>query len=183
MKTAVEKKTKWAIDPTHSEIAFKAKYLMVSNVKGTFKQYEAIIYTDDDDFTKAKIDVRIHAESIYTGDEKRDEHLKSPDFLDIHKHKEIIFTGTSHGPQDADGRFELQGELALKGISKLIKLSADFLGLQKDPWGNEKAGFIISGAINRQDWGIYWNTVLESGGVLLSNEIKITCEIQLVKQS
>ena len=183
MKTAeVITKTKWGIDPVHSEISFKIKHLMITNVRGVFKEFEASIYTTGEDFMSVEIDFWLNPSSIDTGDAKRDEHLKSPDFFDVENHKQITFTGNTYEQVDKDGSFELYGELTIKGISKQIKLDVEFGGIMKDPWGNEKAGFAINGKINRKHWGLTWNSAVEAGGVLVSDEVRINCEVQLVKQ-
>jgi polyisoprenoid-binding protein YceI len=183
METATLTKVKWGIDPVHSEIAFKVKHLMITNVKGVFKEFEASIYTTGEDFMTAEIDFWMNPGSIDTGDTKRDEHLKSADFFDVENHKEITFTGNSYEQVDNDGSYELWGDLTIKGITKKIKLEVEFGGVMKDPWGNEKAGFTINGKINRKDWGLNWNAALETGGVLVSEEVRISCEVQLVKQA
>ena len=171
--------TKWSIDQAHSEISFKVKHLMISNVKGSFKVFDAIIYTAEKDFTTAEIDLWIESSSIETGDAMRDEHLKSVDFLDIEKHKQISFTSSTMSKSDANGNIELWGELTLVGITKNIKLDVQFGGMAKDPWGNEKAGFTVSGKINRKDWELKWNTLMEAGGLLVGEEVIITCEVEL----
>ena len=181
--TEVTSKTKWGIDPVHSEIAFKIKHLMITNVKGVFKEFDASIYTTGEDFMTAEIDFWMNPASVDTRDEKRDEHLKSADFFDVENFKEINFTANTIEEVNKDGSYELYGDLAIKGIKKQIKLDVEFGGVMKDPWGNQKAGFTINGKINRKDWGLNWNTALEAGGVLVSDEVRITCEVQLVKQS
>lgn len=181
--TEVTTKTKWGIDPVHSEISFKIKHLMITNVKGVFKEFDASIYTTGEDFMTAEIDFWMNPASVDTRDEKRDEHLKSADFFDVENFKEINFTANTIEEVDKDGSYELYGDLTIKGIKKRIKLDVEFGGVMKDPWGNQKAGFTINGKINRKDWGLNWNTALEAGGVLVSNEVRITCEVQLVKQS
>jgi len=173
-------KTKWVIDPAHSEIAFKVKHLMITNVKGVFKEFEASIYTTGNDFLTAEVDFWMNPASVDTGDEKRDEHMRSADFFDVESHKEITFTGNSY-EKKGDDTYELWGDLTIKGITKRIKLDVEFAGVMKDPWGNEKAGFSINGKINRKDWGLNWNAVLEAGGVLVSDTVNISCEVQLIK--
>ena len=175
-------KTKWGIDPTHSEIAFKVKHLMITNVKGTFKQFEASIFTTEGNFITSEIGFSLNPASIDTGVSDRDGHLKSADFFDVENHKEITFKGTSVENID-DENYTLVGDMEIKGISKQIKLDVEFGGVMKDPWGNEKAGYIITGKISRKDWGLNWNATLETGGLLVSDEVKITCEVQLIKQS
>jgi polyisoprenoid-binding protein YceI len=175
----MENETKWSIDHAHSEIAFKVKHLMIAHVKGTFKTFDASIYTTAKDFTTAEIDLWIDTSSITTGDEKRDEHLKSADFFDAKNHKQITFTSSSIGKADIDSNHELWGELTMKGITKNVKLNVQFGGILMDPWGNEKAGFTVTGKINRSYWGLIWNTTLESGGLMVSDEVTISCEIEL----
>jgi polyisoprenoid-binding protein YceI len=172
-------KEKWVIDPAHSEIEFKIKHLMVSNVKGQFRQFDASIYTTGDDFMSAEIDCWIEAASVDTGSEDRDKHIKSADFFDVENHPQLTFQANSVENVDKDGSYELWGNLTIKGISKKIKLDVEFGGIVKDPWGNEKAIFSINGKVNKKDWELNWNTALETGGMLLSDEVRINCEIQL----
>lgn len=176
-------KEKWVIDPTHSEIEFKVKHLMVTNVKGKFREFEASIYTTGDDFMSAEIDCWINVDSVDTGNADRDKHLKSADFFDAEKHKEITFRANTVENIDSDGSYELWGELSIRGITKKIKLDVEFGGIVKDPWGNEKAAFTINGKLNRKDWELNWNAALEAGGVLVSDEVRINCEIQLVRSA
>jgi polyisoprenoid-binding protein YceI len=173
--------TRWSIDPAHSEIAFAVRHLMIAHVKGSFKTFDASIYTTGKDFTTAEIDLWIDAASIATGDAKRDEHLRSAYFLDVENHKQITFTSSTIGKSDPKGRQELWGELTMLGITKNIRLDIEFGGIVKDPWGNEKAGFTVSGKFNRSDWGLVWNTALEGGGFLVSEEISVSCEIELIQ--
>ena len=180
MKTpGLTTQTKWSIDQSHSEIAFKIRHLMITNVRGSFKTFDANIYTTDKDFTTAEIDLWIDASSITTGDAKRDEHLKSVDFFDVQNHKQITFTSSTIGNEDADGNHELWGELTIKGITKNVKLIVQFGGIVTDPWGNEKAGFTLTGKINRSDWELTWNAAIETGGLMVSDEINISCEAEL----
>lgn len=184
MKIAEETtKIKWSIDPAHSEIAFKVKHLMITNVKGVFKEFDASIYTTGEDFMTSEIDLWMNPASVSSGDAKRDEHLKSPDFFDVEKFKQISFIGNTYEKVDNDGSYTLYGDLTIRGIKKQVKLDVEFGGVMKDPWGNEKAGFTINGKINRKDWGLNWNAALEAGGVLVSDDVRISCEIQLVRQS
>jgi polyisoprenoid-binding protein YceI len=174
--------TNWALDPTHSEILFKVKHLMITNVKGEFRKFNATLISDGHNFSKAAVNVTIDAASVFTNEDNRDNHLKSADFFDVENHKEITFVGTSFDKVD-DENYTLKGNLTIKGVSKEISLDVEFGGVNKDPWGNEKAGFAISGKINRKDFGLNWNAALETGGVLVSEEVKINAEIQLVKQA
>lgn len=178
----ISTKTKWSIDKAHTEIEFKVKHLMISNIKGSFKEFDGSIYTTGKDFMTSEIDFWLNPKSIQTGDAKRDEHLVSSDFFDTENHKQITFVGDSFSKVDRVGHFELYGGLTMKGITKQIKLNVEFGGVMKDPWGVEKAGFTIHGLIDRNDWGLNWNTTLEAGGLLLSEQIAITCEVQLIKE-
>jgi polyisoprenoid-binding protein YceI len=176
-------KTKWSIDPVHSEISFKVKHLMITNVTGIFKEFDASIYTTGEDFMTAEIDFWMSPASVESGDPKRDEHLKSPDFFDVENHKQISFTGNTYEEVDKDGSYTLYGDLTIKGVTRQIKLDVEFGGVMKDPWGNHKAGFTVNGKINRKDWGLNWNAALEAGGVLVSDDVRISCDVQLVRQS
>jgi len=175
-------KTKWTLDLTHSELAFKVRHMMITNVKGEFRKFDASILSDGSDFTKSSIDVTIDAASIFTNEDKRDGHLKSSDFFDVENYPALTFKGTSFKNVGED-EYKLTGELTIKGVSKEVELDAEFGGINKDPWGNEKAGFSLEGKINRKDFGLNWNAALETGGVLVSEEVKISAEVQFVKQA
>jgi polyisoprenoid-binding protein YceI len=174
--------TKWAIDATHSEIGFKIRHLMITNVSGKFEGFEADVQTEDEDFATAQIEAKIRTSSINTNNLQRDEHLRNSDFFEVEKHPEILFNSTGIEKIDNDN-FVLHGNLTLKGITKPIKLGVEYNGTSKDPWGNQKAGFVITGKINRGEFGLSFNAALESGGVVLGDEVKIHSEIQLVKQA
>ncbi|MEI7660837.1 MAG: YceI family protein [Bacteroidota bacterium] len=173
-------KTKWSIDQAHSEIAFKVRHLRIANVKGLFRKFDASIYTTLKDFSTAEIDFWIDSSSISTGDDQRDEHLKSVDFFDVRNHRQISFSSTSVGKKDHDDNHELWGELTMLGITRNVKLNVQFGGITDDPWGTEKAGFTVTGKINRSDWGLVWNTAMEAGGIMVSEEVNIICEVELI---
>jgi len=174
--------TKWVLDPIHSELGFKIKHLMITNVSGNFKEIEAEVQTEGEDFTTAIIEAKIKTASINTNNEQRDGHLRTSDFLEADKYPEIIFKSTRVEKLDNENFF-VYGDLTLKGITKPVKLNVEYSGVTKDPWGGERSGVVITGKINRSEWGVTFNTVLETGGVALSDEIKIHSEIQLVKQA
>ena len=174
-------KTTWVIDPSHSEIAFKVKHLMISNVKGQFDEFKGQILTENEDFSTSEISFTINPASINTGTPDRDAHLKSPDFFDVENFKEITFT-SGKLTKSGDDEFKLSGNLVIKGVSQPVILNVEFGGLMADPWGNVKAGFTIDGRINRKDFGLTWNAALETGGVLVGDEIKLALEVQLLKQ-
>lgn len=175
-------KTNWVIDPMHSEIGFKVKHLMITNVKGAFKEFNALVSTTGEDFSTSEISIQINPSSVDTGVAYRDTHLKSPDFFDVENFKEITFTAGRLTKTGGDN-FTLQGDLTIKGITRPVALEAEFSGMMTDPWGNKKAGFLVTGKINRKDWGLNWNAALETGGVLVSEEVRINCEVELVRQS
>ena len=179
--STTETRTVWALDPTHSELLFKVKHLMITNVKGEFRSFNASLESIGTDFSKASITATVDADSIFTNNTDRDNHLKSADFFDVENYKELTFEGTSFTKLD-DDNYQLKGNLTIKGVTKEITLDVEFGGIAKDPWGNEKAGFSISGKINRKDWGLNWNAALEAGGVMVSDEVRINGEVQFVKQ-
>src|SRR5690554_706991 len=176
-----ETRTVWAIDPTHRELLFKVKHLTITHVKGEFRSFNASLESVGTDFSKARVSATVDADSIFTNNTDRDNHLKSADFFDVENHKELTFEGTSFSKLD-DDNYQLKGDLTIKGVTKEITLDVEFGGIAKDPWGVEKAGFSLSGKINRKDWGLNWNTALEAGGVMVSDEVRISGEVQFVKQ-
>jgi len=172
----------WVLDPTHSEVHFKIKHLMITNVTGSFDIFTVSAKTEEEDFTRGKISFTADVNSISTGNEQRDGHLKSGDFFDAEKFPRIKFEATKATAIDNDGSFDLYGDLTIRDITKNVKLSVEFGGVVKDPYGNTKAGFTINGKINRKDFGLTWNAVTEAGGVVVSEEVRIVAEIQLVEQ-
>lgn len=177
--TTTTTKVKWAIDPAHSELSFKVRHMMIANVKGEFRKFHGEV--DAEDFTKASITVAIETASVFTNDEERDKHLKSPDFFDAEKHKEIVFKSRAFKKVNGDN-YKLEGDLTIRGTTNPITLDVEFGGIGKDPWGNEKVAFAISGKINRSLWKLNWNVALEAGGVLVSEEVRIQADVQLIKQ-
>lgn len=178
----METTTTWVLDPTHSEITFKVKHLMISSVRGEFRNFNATIQSSGYDFSKASVTANILSGSVFTNNDDRDGHLKSADFFDSATYKELSFHGTSLNKLD-DENYKLKGNLTVKGVSKEVALDVEFGGVNKDPWGNEKVGFSLSGKINRKDFGLNWNAALEAGGVLVSDDVKINGELQFVKQA
>ncbi|MCO6162242.1 YceI family protein [Flavobacterium sp. NRK F7] len=172
--------TKWTIDSTHSEIGFKVKHMMFTNVSGKFDSYEGVIETEENDFSTAKVSFSAAINSINTSNVDRDNHLKSGDFFDAENFPNLTFKSSSFSKVN-DHNYELTGTLTIKGTSKEVKLPVEFSGLMQDPWGNTKVGLNIEGKINRKDWGLNWNAALETGGVLVGEEVKLIIELQLVK--
>jgi polyisoprenoid-binding protein YceI len=177
-----QEKTKWSIDLSHSKIGFKVKHLMISNVLGNFREFEGHVTTNGNDFSTASISLSLNSSSVDTEIADRDTHLKSADFFDAGNFPKITFVSVSLKDQ-GDNMFELNGALDIKGVKKQVVLSVELGGLMTDPWGNVKAGFSITGKINRKDWGLNWNAALEAGGVLVSDEVKIICDVELVKSA
>jgi polyisoprenoid-binding protein YceI len=173
---------KWALDPTHSEIQFKIKHLMITNVTGSFGIFNVLAETEDEDFTKAKINFTADVNSISTNNEQRDGHLKSADFFDAEKFPKIKFEATGTENSGSDGSYALYGDLTIRDVTKNVKLSVEYGGVVKDPYGNTKAGFTLNGKINRKDFGLTWSAVTETGGVVVSDEVRIAAEIQLIEQ-
>lgn len=174
--------SKWTLDPTHSEMNFKVRHMMITNVTGTFTKFNVNVDADNDQLANAKIDFEAETGSISTNNEQRDGHLKGADFFDAEKFPNISFKSTGYTPS-ANGEQKLKGDLTIKGVTKPVELNVEFGGVGKDPWGNTKAGFTINGKINRTDFGLNWNAAIEAGGVLVSEEVKLHGEIQLVKQA
>lgn len=173
--------TKWTLDPAHSDLGFKIKHLMIANISGSFKTFQAVAKTEDEDFSTAEINVTVDMSSISTNNDQRDLHLRASDFFDVEKHPELKFRSTKMEKVAGDD-FVLYGELTLKGVTKPVKFDVEYSGVTKDPWGGQRAGFTLTGKIKRSDWGVNFNSVLETGGLALGEEVKINAEIQMVKQ-
>ena len=167
--------TKWAIDPTHTDIQFKVKHLMITTVTGSFGEFSGDATTEGDDFEGAQVNFTAQIASITTNNEQRDAHLKSADFFDEEKNPTLTFVG-----KELKGG-KMAGDITMHGITKTITLDADFLGIAKDPWGNIKAGFELEGKIKRSDFGLTWNAPTEAGGVLVSDDVRLLANVQLVK--
>lgn len=173
---------KWKIDPTHSEIQFKVKHLMITTVTGYFKTFNLEVDTETEDFNTAKsIVFTADIDSIDTNNAQRDTHLKSADFFDAENHSQLKFVGKKY--QSSGDEATLTGDLTIRGITKPITLNVDFGGTVVDPWGQLKAGFTVSGKVSRKEFGLTWSAVTEAGQVVVSDEIKIHAEIQLVRQA
>ena len=181
MATETITKTKWNLDPTHSEIGFKVRHMMITNVSGSFGNFDVQVETEGNDFTTSQIEFTADLNTISTGNNDRDSHLKSGDFFDTTRYPKLRFLSTALIKKD-EANFELIGDLTVRDVTRPVTLDVAYGGIGKDPWGNEKAGFTISGKINRTDFNLNWNAALETGGVLVSEEVKLYAEIQLVKQ-
>jgi polyisoprenoid-binding protein YceI len=168
---------KWIIDKAHSQIRFKVKHLMITTVTGSFSDYDVSVETEEDDFTTAHILFTAQANSISTGSAERETHVKSPDFFDVEKYPELKFVSTNI-EKKKDNNYKLQGNLTIRNITKKLLLNVEFTGFVKDPWGNNKAGFIITGKLKRKKFGLVWNVITDAGSLLVGEEVKIECEVQ-----
>lgn len=173
--------TKWALDPSHSEIQFKVKHMMISTVSGDFTKFDAQLETEADDITTAKASFTADINSINTKNEQRDGHLKSPDFFDAETHPELRFESTGI-EKTGDETFNINGNLTIKGVTKPITLKAENSGVINDPFGYQRTGFELNGKINRKDYGLTWSQVTEAGGLVVSDEIKLIANVEFVKQ-
>jgi polyisoprenoid-binding protein YceI len=179
--TAESIATTWAIDPAHSVVELAVKHMMFSTVKGRFTNVAGTIVFDETDLPASSVTVQIEAASIDTGETKRDAHLRSADFLDVETYPSIAFRSTGMVVQGR-GRFVLVGDLTIRGVTQEVSLEAELLGTGSDPWGGKRAGFAATTSINRVDFGLTWNQALETGGVLVSDQVKISLEVQATLQ-
>ena len=174
-------RTTWTIDPAHSTIEFVAKHMMITTVKGRFAEFEGTIVADEENLADSSVEVTMQAASIDTRSEQRDGHLRSADFLDVENYPEVTFRSTR--VEGTKEEFKLTGDLTIRGVTRPITLDVTFGGEGKDPWGGTRASFSAHGKFDRRDFGLTWNVALETGGILVSNEVKINIEAQVVAQA
>lgn len=172
----------WIIDSAHSEVGFTARHMMISNVRGQFHTVNGTVDFNESDPTLSTVNVTIDAASLNSRDDKRDGHLKSPDFLDIENFPEITFVSKAV-EKVSDDRGRIIGDLTIRGVTREVVLDVEYNGKATSPWGSESAGFSATTKINRRDFGLVWNVALETGGVLVGEEIKIAIELEIVKQA
>ena len=172
---------KWVLDKAHSQIYFMVKHMMITTVTGGFSEFDAAVETEERDFSTAKINFIAKTASVFTGNAGRDTHVKSADFFDIEKFPEIQFVSSKVEKKD-NNHFKLYGNMTIRDITKEIEMDVKFAGFIKDPWGKEKAGFMISGIVHRKDFGLKWNVITEAGNILVGEEAKISCDVQLIEQ-
>lgn len=170
----------WNIDTTHSGINFSIRHMVVSKVRGRFTKYSGTLNLSDDDLTQSTIDVAIEAASIDTGTVQRDDHLRSPDFFDVQKYPELRFRSTAIERVEEE-RYRVRGQLTIRDTSREVTLDVEYGGRAKDPWGNDRVGFLAKTSLDRKDFGLGWNQVLEAGGVLVGDRVEIELEVQAVK--
>lgn len=173
----------WEIDPAHTHVGFAVRHLMISTVKGRFADVQGVVRTDERDSGTAMVDVTIGAASIDTRQVERDTHLRSADFLHAARFPAITFRSRPIEGIPLEGDFRLVGDLTIRGITREVALAVSQQGRVTDPWGNERAGFSARTKIDRRDFGLTWNQALEAGGVLVGNEVRISAEVELVRQS
>jgi polyisoprenoid-binding protein YceI len=172
--------TKWTVDPMHSLVQFKVRHLMITNVTGTFQHFDGTIETDGEDFTQGKVVFKIKVDSIDTANDQRDTHLKGDDFFSAEKFPDITFESTGFKKLGGED-YELLGNLTVRDITKPITLNVEYGGVAQDFYGNTKAGFGVTGKINRKDFGLVWNGVTEAGSVVVSDEVKLNADLQFLK--
>ncbi|MCG0239783.1 MAG: YceI family protein [Firmicutes bacterium] len=173
--------SRWTIDPAHTVVEFAVRHMMISTVKGTFSGIQGTILADPEDLTSASCEVTVDVNSINTREPQRDEHLRSPDFFDAANYPTITFRSRSI-TRTGEQEYLLVGDLTIRGVTREVQLRLTYAGQARDPWGNERIGFSVEGKINRKDFGLTWNAVLETGGVLVGDEVRINIEAEAVKQ-
>lgn len=176
--------TTWQLDPAHTTVQFAVKHMMFTTVKGRFKKVSGTIVADEQNANNSRVEAEMDASSIDTSVDDRDNHLRSPDFLDVEKQPKITFRSKRvQGAFNKEGdRFQVIGDLSIRGKSIEVTLDTTFEGVGKDPWGSQRAGFQASAEIDRRQWGLTWNQALETGGILVGNTVKISIDAQAVKQ-
>ncbi len=174
--------TKWAVDPTHSEVHFKVKHLVISTVTGSFKSFNGEVTLENNNLESAKINFSIDPKSIDTNQAQRDEHLRSGDFFDASSHPTIDFKSSSLKQVSGD-QYKLTGDLTIKGVTKQVTVDVEHGGSAKDGYGNTKMGFEVTGVVNRKEFGLTYNAVTEAGGLTIGEDIKLSANIQLVQQA
>jgi len=173
--------TQWSLDPTHSEILFKVKHMMISSVSGEFGSFTASLETEGEDFTKSKISFSADIDSISTKNEQRDGHLKSPDFFDAANHPQMVFSASGM-ERKGDEDYVLHGDLTIRGTTRPVTLNVTNSGVIVDPYGYQRTGFELTGKINRKDFGLTWHQMTEAGGLVVSDEVRIMANVEFVKQ-
>ncbi|HET6281384.1 MAG TPA: YceI family protein [Polyangia bacterium] len=172
----------WNIDAVHSGINFSIRHMVVSKVRGRFAKYTGAVSLDDGDLAGSTVEATIDVASIDTGTPQRDAHLRSADFFDVEKFPEIRFRSRRIEKVDVDdGRYRVIGDLTIRDVTREVSLDVEYGGRAKDPWGNERAGFVAKAAVDRKDFGLKWNQALEAGGVLVGDRVEIEIEVQAVK--
>ncbi|MFA3783637.1 YceI family protein [Melioribacteraceae bacterium 4301-Me] len=174
--------TTWEFDKAHSKVGFSVRHMVISEVEGYFKEFNGSVVTKGDDFTTAKIEFTVNVPSINTDNEQRDNHLRSDDFFNAEKYPTIFFK-SKEIKKVGDNKFKLIGDLTIRDVTKPVELDVTFYGIVKDPWGNTRAGFKITGELNRFDYNLKWSGVLETGGLVAGKEVKLDINVELIKKA
>jgi len=174
--------TTWTVDKSHSKVGFSVNHLVITDVDGYFKDYDAQITTEGDDFSKTQIDFTIKTNSIFTDNNDRDNHLRSDDFFNAEKYPDMIFKGKSM-KKVGDKKYKLIGDFTIRDVTKQIALDVTYNGTVKDPWGNTKSGFKVTGEIDRFDYNLKWNKAIETGSLVVGKEVELVIDLQLIKKS
>lgn len=180
--SVTEAQTSWTIDKSHSKVGFSVSHMVITDVEGYFKDYDAKVTTNGDDFSTASIDFTVKTGSIFTDNDGRDKHLRSDDFFNAEKYPNMVFKGKSM-KKVSDNKFKLIGDLTIRDVTKQVELDVKYNGIVKDPWGSFRAGFKITGAINRFDYNLKWNNVIETGALVVGKEVELLIVLELVKKS
>lgn len=180
--TTITAQTNWSVDKSHSKVGFSVSHLVITDVDGFFKEYDANVTTKGDDFSTANIDFAVNTGSIFTDNDGRDKHLRSDDFFNTEKFPQMVFKGKSM-KKVSDNKYKLVGDLTIRDVTRQVELDVKYNGMVKDPWGNTKAGFKVTGEINRFDYNLKWNTAIETGALVVGREVELVIDLQLVKKS
>jgi polyisoprenoid-binding protein YceI len=182
ISTLTFSQTTWTVDKAHSKVGFSVSYLVITDVQGYFKDYDAQITSDVDDFSTANIELKVNTSSIFTDNDKRDNHLRSDDFFNAEKYPQMIFKGKSI-KNVGDKKYKLTGDFTIRDVTKQITLDVTYNGMVKDPWGNTKAGFKVTGEIDRFDYNLKWDKSIETGSLVVGKEVELVIDLQLVKKT
>jgi polyisoprenoid-binding protein YceI len=172
----------WDLDTAHTRLGFAARHAMVATVHGNFAVFSGVLNLDEEEPAKSSAEVRVDAASVFTGNEQRDAHLRSPDFLDVVQYPEIVFRSTRAEAGDDEHEYKLHGDLTVHGVSRPVVLDLEFQGTAVDPYGNQRAGFEGKATVNRKDWGLTWNAALETGGILVGDKVKLELDVSAIKR-
>lgn len=180
--TAISAQTNWGLDKSHSKVGFTVSHLVITDVDGFFKEYDAKVTTKGDDFSTAAVEFTINTGSIFTDNEGRDKHLRSDDFFNAEKFPNMTFKSKAM-KKVSDNKYKLVGDFTIRDVTKEVELDVKYNGMVKDPWGNTKAGFKVTGEINRFDYNLKWNTAIETGALVVGKDVELIIDLQLVKKS
>lgn len=182
LSTTLFSQTTWTVDKAHTKVGFSVSYLVITDVEGYFKDYDAQITIDSDDLSTANIELSVNTSSIFTDNDKRDNHLRSDDFFNAEKYPQMVFKSKSM-KKVSDNKYKLAGDLTIRDVTKQVELDVKYNGTVKDPWGNTKAGFKVTGVIDRFDYNLKWDKSIETGSLVVGKDVELVIDLQLVKKS